>query len=270
MSRRHHCPPPTSRRICCDMRLNGNLIEEQTGVDCYQMYDLANFKDRNVVIFEMVYVTDPADATRQCLKRTTSSNMRSMYSPIRMPNVLEPNENTPTIYKCYYSTQTTNYYYTNLIDKTLEFSYYPNQVNGNYKMILNELDSYAGGPVSGAKGIDFLQYNNQFKLRTYSTTLNGSYVTLATNIVANKWYRFKIESIDIGNEEFYYRISVFDNGTLIGYQDETTLGIFYHGSRQTNNRYLTFFNTHYNYYYGYSSIANTTAYLKDILIYYNE
>jgi len=252
------------------MRLNGNLIEETTGVNCSTMYDIPNCRDGNGYWFEIVYTTDPTDPTRRCLKRGTSTRMKGCYSIFRMPNVLEPNENDPTIYKCYLTASTTSSNWCNLIGKTLEFSYYPNQVNNNRKIIINNSDRDAGGAVSGAKTMDLYQYGTSFILYVNSTLGNNIQLTLASGIVSNKWYRFKIEHIDIGNEEFYYRISVFDNDTLIGYQDETNMGIFYYGSRQTNNRWQCFFNTHYNYFCGYSGVANTTALLKDILIYYND
>ena len=255
------------------MPLNGNLVERTTGVDVWQLYDLANVKERNVVLFELVWVTDPLEPTRQCLKRGTSSYMKCMFGMGYVPDIHEPNESTPQqLYKPVLNTAlnlTNQLYWTNLIGKTIEFSYYPNQINQSYKLILNNMDKYAAGPPSGSYGIDFVQYQNSFRCFTWSTNGNNIERTIATGIQANKWYRFKIEHIDLGNETFDYRITIFDGDNAIGYIDEQTLGHFYYGSRNANNRRTLFFNTHYNYYYGYNNVANTQAYLKDLLMYEN-
>lgn len=262
---REHQLLHNNHRICCNMRLDGDLIEEITGTDVSQMYDIPNLRDGYGVVFEVVFVADPTDPTRQCLKRGTSTRMKGCYSPSFMPNILELNDNDPTLYKRYFNYTTPDYARCNLIGKTLEFCYYPANVNNGYRLILSNVDKYAS-PATNTKGIDFVQNGASFRMFTYSSNGSGTERTLATGIVATKWYRFKIEHIDIGNEEFYYRVSVFDNDTLIGYMDENTMGTFYYGSRNPNNRVPCFLNSHWGYY---ARQANTYALLKDVLIYEN-
>lgn len=261
---RHHCPP--IKTPCCDMPLNGNLVERTTGIDMWTYYNAANIVESSGNMFDTpLWVQDPVDTSRQCCKRTTSSRMKGFLNGFIIPDIHTISTSDNRYIRHIRAMPTSSQIGSLtafLIDKTLKFSYYPYTTSGSSRRyILETIDSQAGG---NGYGIDIFQVGSNFQLYYNSRLGNNRTYNIVTNISANKWYDFYVVHQLVDSSNVRIMVEVFESDSLVGYADETTLGLFQYPQR--TERFMCFFNSHYSYY---ATCRNTQAYLKDLLIYEN-
>lgn len=263
MKREHNENIIIDDKLVMSLSYNGNAIESLSGQDLKTMYGNTD----PATSFEFIYVTDPKDNTKQCIKRGT----RTYYYgfPQYFVNTKEFQKSYPTRFKRFIVCETRNSNisagnYSILLGHTLSFNWYPTKHVSSNRVLLNNIDSLYGVQ-NQAKGLDILTYNTNVTVRIISNTKNTT-LTLYTNYSLNIWYTLKVKYIDNLDGTYSVVITLLDdNENVVATMNDVELGKIPHGTTSTNynNRDLTIFNAYYG---RYGVGINSTDYIKNVKI----